>query len=483
MPTLARKSVTNILWAFLSFASTKLINLVAIIILARLLGPAEIGLMALCMVVMTYFEILSRFGLGAALISSGPDPEEIAETADAVFAMSLALAVAMAAVLFAASGPIAGFLGQPAAAPMLKVLCVAMVIEALGTVNSAFLAKKLRFRRKVFPDMARGTTKGAVSIGLALAGFGVWSLVWGYLAGAVAFRVLLWIVEPWRPRGLPRLAAMRGLWRYGGSLLGAESVNMLNRTLSPLLIGRVLGPAPLGIYSLAYRIPELGVKSFTLVASTVTHPIMAEMQDDPAALRRYFYACLCYFSLFTFAGGAAIASLAEPLVVVLYTPAWYDMIVPMQLVALAFALGTVNMLPGAIYKAIRRTDYMLRASLVTLPFTVTALWFAVPHGIEAVAAAEVGLALLYFVPNIGILRRVIGISVRECMRAVLPGLFCGAMTAVGGQVGQRLAHSPLGDLACGAVLAAAAYLLSFALVRPDVMAKVVGRLARRRRPG
>ena len=481
MASVARKSVINILWASFSFAATKLLNLVAIIILARLLSPGEIGLMAFCLVIMAYLEVMARFGLGAALISAGPDPDEVAETADAVFAMSIGFSAAMAGLLFLSSGAIASFFEQPELAPMLRLLCAAILLQAFGTVNNAFLQKNLNFRLKVFPDIGRGLVKGVTSIGFALAGAGVWSLVYGHLAGVAVYCVVLWAVQPWRPARLPRPAAMRRLLGFGSSLLGAESINMLNRTLAPLMIGKVLGAAPLGIYNLASRIPDLGIRSFTLVASTVAHPIMAQMQDDPESLRRYFYDCLCYFSLFTFAGGAAIASLAEPMVVVLYTPTWYDMIVPMQLLAVAYGLSTVNLLPGVIYKAIRRPDYMLRVSLMTLPVTVLALWFAVPRGLEAVALAEVALALIYFVPNVGILRGAIGISIRQCLRAVAPGLFCGLMTAAGGQVGQMITDTPLGDLLCGAALAGLAYAVSFALVRPDIMALAARRLTRGKR--
>lgn len=481
MPTPARKSVSNIFWAFFSFIATKMLNLVAIVVLARLLSPAELGLMAFCMVVMAYFEILSRFGLGAALISAGSDAEEVADTADAVFALSVAFACVMAAILFALGPVIADAFDQPGIAPMLRVLSVAMLIEALGTVNNALLQKRLKFRLKVIPDGARGLVKGVVSIALALAGFGVWSLVYGYIAGAIAFCVVLHVVQPWLPRRPPGRDRIRRLLGFGGHLLGAESINMLNRTMSPLLIGSLLGAAALGIYNMAYRIPELAIKSFSLVAGTVAHPIMAEMQDDEEALRRYFYGCLCYFALFTFPGGAAVATLTPPLVTVLFTPAWYDMIVPMQLLAIAFALATVNILPGTIFKAIQRPGHMLRVSLITLPITVLTLWHAVPRGLEAVAAAEVALAIVYFVPNLVILRRAIGIEVAHCVRALGPGVICAAATALGGLAGQQLASTPLAQLVVSALGALAAFVAALAVVRPEVIAKLARGFGRRQR--
>lgn len=467
------KSVSNIFWAFLSFGGTKVLNLVAIIVLARLLSPPEIGLMAFCLVIMAYFEILSRFGLGAALISARADETEVAETADAVFALSLVFSSLMAVAAYALADTMAGFFDQPDLAPMLKVLCVAMVIESLGTVNNALMQKSLRFKQKLVPDTARSVMKGVVSIGLALAGFGVWSLVWGYLAGAVAFCVALWIMQKWRPRALPRAAICRRILRYGIALIGAETVNSLNHYLPMLLIGKMLGTGPLGIFSLAYRIPELAIRSFSLVASTVTHPIMAEMRDDNESLRRYFYGCLRYFSVLTFSGGAAIAVMTPALVVILYTPVWYDMIAPMQLLAIAFALATVNILPGAIYKAISRTDVMLRVSLINLPVTVVAFFTAVPYGLTAVAATEIGVVILSFLPNLYFLRRAIGIDLLHCAACVVPGVVCACVTVVAGSLGYLLFDTPMAQLATSLAAMLLSFAAALAVMAPEMLRVVV----------
>ena len=482
MASADRKSVVNIAWAFLSFFATKLLNLAAIVILARLLSPTEMGLMAFCMVVMAYFEIVSRFGLGAALISADRDPEREDQTAHAVFFLATAFSTVMAGALFGFGPLIARWFDQPQLAPMLQVLSIAMIIEGGATVNNALLQKRLRFKRKIVPDTARGLAKGTASITLAFAGFGVWSMVWGYLAGATVFAVALHVVEPWRPRQRPRLAEMRPLLGFGLRLLGGESVNMLNRTLSPLMIAQVLGAAALGIYNLAYRIPELVIKSFTIVAGTVAHPVMAEMQDDAESLRRYFYGCLTYFTVLTFSGGAAIAVLTPPLVHVLYTPTWYGMIVPMQLLGIAFALGTLNMLPGVIYKAIRRPEYLLRVALISLPLSVTTLVLAVPHGLVAVATAEVALAVVLFTPNFYFLSRAVGIRLDAVLHALVPGLACAAATALGGQLAQYPVDAPLAKLVLGGLGAGAAFFATLASTRPELTAQIWAALRRKRRP-
>lgn len=481
MSATLQKSVSNIFWAFLSFGATKILNLVAIIILARLLTPAEVGLMAFCLVIMAYFEILSRFGLGAALISSGQDEKTIADTADAVFTLSMLFSTFMAVLAYLTAPALAQFMEQPQLAPMLRLLCIAMIIQALGTVNNALLQKGLRFKKKIVPDSLRGLLKAVVSISLALSGWGVWSLVLGYLAGAIAYCLALWMVEPWRPRALPKWPAIQTVLRYGSALIGAETVNSLNRNLPMLLIGKLLGPTALGIFNLAYRIPELVIRSFSIVASSVTHPIMSEMRGDQASLQQYFYGCLRYFSVLTFPGGAAIAVMTPALVVVLYSPVWYEMIRPMQFLALAFAFATVNILPGAIYKAISQTNLMLRVSLINLPITVAAFWFAVPHGITAVAKTEMVLVVIAFVPNLYYLRRSIGIRVTQTCRCVTPGIFSAAVTAGAGSLSYLMFSTPITQLCASIGLMAVAYPLSLALFAPEALSTVMNVVRAKRR--
>lgn len=473
------KSVKNIFWAFTSFGATKVLNLVAIILLARLLSPSEIGLMAFCLVIMAYFEILSRFGLGAALISAPNDVVEISRSADAVFALSLGFSSLMACAAYLLADTFAQFFEQPGLAPMLRVLCIAMVIESLGTVNNALLQKGLRFKQKLIPDTARSVVKGILSIALAVTGWGVWSLVWGYLAGSVAFCLALWFVQSWRPCALPQLSVCRTVLRYGVALIGAETVNSLNRNLPMLLIGKMLGTGPLGIFNLAYRIPELAIRSFSLVASTVTHPIMAEMRYNDETLRQYFYNCLHYFSILTFSGGAAIAVMTPALVVVLYSPVWYDMIGPMQYLSIAFALATVNILPGAIYKAISRTDLMLRVSLINLPITVIAFLMVVPYGLTAVAITEVFVVVLSFLPNLYFLRGAIGIDFFRCVVCIFPGVISAGITASAGSVGYILFGTPLAQLAATCLAMLFGFMISIMVVAPEML-RAVGTAFRRK---
>ena len=435
-----KATTKNVFWAYLSFFSTKVLNLVAVIIVARYVTPAEFGTMALCLAIMAYFQIISRFGLGAALISA---QDHLEETANAVFYTAFAISGVMALVLYASSGLLADFFETPMLEPLLGVICLGLLASAASTVSNSFLFKELQLKKKVVPDVARGLVKGIVSIVLAIMGFGVWALAIGYLASAIAGSLVTIWMRPWRPGRLPNLATMKRVTGFGVNLIGAETINATPTLLDNLLIGKFIGQSALGIYAIAFRIPEIGIKTFTTVAGSVLHPVMALIQEDGAELRRYFYRALQYCAVLMFGIGAMIAVLSDPLVRVLYTPQWYDMIVPMQMIAIAFAIGTLNMVPGNCLKAVNRTDLLFRVSLINLPMFVIVLVVAVQFGIVAVAAGQILLAVLRFVPTYMATRRVIDLTVRDTFHAIFPAALCSAVAATVAYITLQVMHAPV----------------------------------------
>lgn len=453
-------SVRNVGWAYASFFCTKGLNLASVVILAWYLDPAEFGVMAICLAVMSYLEIISQFGMGAALISA---QEKIEETASAVFMVGLTFSLLLLSLLWITAEPVAAWYGDAQLAELLPVIGFALVVHALTTVNTSFLYRELKLKQKLLPDTAKGLCKGGAAIVLALLGFGVWSLVLGHLAGAVAATLVTWWVRPWWPSKWPDFATFRYILGFGGHLIGAQTINATPRLLDNLLVGKILGMQALGIYSLAFRIPELGIKSFTNVVGSVLHPMMSRLQSDRAELVAYYYGALKYSALLMFGAGAGIAVMAEPMVHLLYPPKWYPMIEIMQLIAVAFAIGTINMVPGNLFKALNRTDLMFKVSLINLPFFLILLWLAVPHGIVAVAMVQLTLAVIRFVPNYLLLRRAIDITARNTFAALLPGAVSALSGATAGFV---LLHSSLGgdnDLS-RLLLTALAFTLAYLIV-------------------
>lgn len=422
-----RQTVTGILWSYLSFMGSKSINLAALVVLARLLGPADFGLMAICAVVIAYFEIVAKFGLGAALISEREDRPEMEA---AVCLMSVATSVLMAGAAAVLAPYVAAGFDQPALVWPLRVIAVVMVIDAVAVVPATLLSKRLQFRRKAVPDLSRALTKALVGIALALAGFGVWALVLGHVAGTLAAAVASFVLVPWWPVARPDRAAMSGAFRFGRHLLLAEVINSAQRNLDALLVGKLLGPVALGIYTLAFRLPDLVIRSFNQIAGSVLHPVIARSGRDDAAMRAAYLHSLRSVALVTFPAGVALCLASDPVVRVLYTPEWHDMIRPMQYLSIALGLLTVDFVPGILYKAMNRTELLLWTSLLKLPLFILVLVAVAPWGVNAIAAAQIGLSLAYMVPNAVIVQRILGVGAGAT--AVALGPAAAVALAVGG---------------------------------------------------
>lgn len=416
-----KATTKNLFWAYLSFGFTKVLNFTAIVIVTRYVDPSEFGLMAICLAVMGYFDIVSRFGLGAALISERDDPED---AANAVFICSLATSSVMAIVMWQCAEMIAGAFNAASLSPLLKAISVTLIIRAISAVHFSFLMKELGLRKKIIPDISQGLAKGVISIGMAVSGYGVWSLIAGYIAGTVVSTIILLAIRPWRPTAFPNIRTIRHVMSYGLYLIGAETINATSRLLDNLLVGKFIGTGALGVYALSFRIPELAIKTLTAVSGTVLHPVMSKIQSNPDEISRYFYQSLGYCALLVFGVGSSIAVLATPIVHVLYTEEWYGMINPMRFITLGFAVSTINMVPGILLKTMGRTDLMFRVSLITLPFIVFFLAAAIPLGITAVAAAQFLLSFVPFWPTYLATKRVMDISLDKVFSALRPALVC-----------------------------------------------------------
>ena len=209
---LGARAASAVLWNYASFASGKILLLVTLAVLARLLTPADFGIVGFATLAVAYLGVLKDLGLGGALIQRRDDTEKAAQT---VYTLNLIFGAILTALTILLAPVVAAFFHEPLVTPILRVLAASFMIEALGSVQLVLLARNLDFRRKLFPDVGRSLVKGAVSIGAAALGGGVWALVWGQLAGVIASVIIVRLVVDWRPRLEVHRPLIRPLLGFG----------------------------------------------------------------------------------------------------------------------------------------------------------------------------------------------------------------------------------------------------------------------------
>lgn len=427
---LGRAAVGGASWESVSFLLTKLATLIATIVLARLLTPEDFGVVALALVFVTYAEVTTDLGAAQALIYLPASRR----TTDTAVSLALLWGMVLAAGAALAAPAIAAFFGQPSIVPMIRVLALSLLLGALGDVPDALLRKRLRFRRRIAPSLARAVTRGGVSIGLAALGFGAWSIIWGYVASQLVWAAAGWLMVDHRlsARSL-RLepSALRPLVRFGLPAAGNALLLALVFNVDYLIVGERLGAEPLGFYTVAYRIPEMLILQALWIVSAVSFPLYSIAKDDLDLLRRGYLTGLRMLSFYGVATGVSLAVVAPMLVPAVFGEKWAPSIAPLQAIALYAVFATIAKGAMDLYKGIGRPGLAMSLSLVRLLVVVPALLYGATHGVAGVAWAHAAAALGISVLVQGIAVRLIDIPWRRWASALVPALAVGAGIVLG----------------------------------------------------
>lgn len=418
---ITKEALRGTFWNYLSFASGKLLSFVATIILARLLVPEQFGLVAYCTIAIQYLDILNTAGINSALIAR---KDKLEEAANSALIANLALGIISFGITWFAAPAIAAFFKADEVTQLVRLLAFVLPISGLGEVPRALIMRSLRFKTKLIPDLAGNLTKGLVSIILALLGYGPWSLIWGQIAGTVASVTILWRLANWRPSWKFESKTAMEVLVFGGHIVLVEIAGQIRNNVDYLIVGRVLGASLLGIYTLAYRIPELAIRSFDRVISHVSFPLLARIQSDITFLKSTYLGYIRYISLFTFSVGIGIAIISRSFVETFLSSKWNATILPMSLIAVALAIISVGHIPGIFYKAIGRPEILNRLSIIKIPLIVGIIWYSTRWGIVGVAVGQVVFAIISVLVDSYVVSRIIGFRVYETIMALLPAIFC-----------------------------------------------------------
>lgn len=440
-------------WAYSSYVGGRMLTLVATAILARVLTPKDFGLVALALLFMTLLETLSDLGVTQALVIVSKE-DELA-TAETAFVWTIGLGLLFTIITGALGPAAAAFFHQDALIALLPVLGLRFFIRSLSATHYALAQKRIDFRSRTAGELSDVIVRGITSITLALMGFGAWSLVLGYIAGSVALTVVLWIMVPWRPMLKPSRSHLPSMLRFGGVLTAVDISAAVFSNVDYTFIGRFLGASQLGLYTLAFRLPELFIGNMAAVAGRVLFPTFAAI--DRYTLTSAFQRALRYTLMFALPLSAGLAVLAHPLTIGIFGDKWEDSVPAMQLLVV-YALGsTIGTPAGTIYKATGRAHILLALSVPRTCLAIASIAIFVDHGIVAVATCLAVVTGAFTIIGLALAMRLLSVSASMMWSAIWPALAATAgMTAVLIPL-ERAISSPWPALLAGGVLGGLVY--------------------------
>jgi O-antigen/teichoic acid export membrane protein len=479
------RAFSSFFWSYGGAISGRILFFAATLVLARVLTPAQFGLVAFVLAILAYLDNLADLGVGQALVyrADGRD-DDVASTA---FWVGVGGSIAAIAVVCAAAPFLARIGPGHSVGLIFIVLSFTFLLRSLGSVHRYLVMHALDFRKLVLAEVLGQLTKGGLSVALAFSGAGVWSIVIGQLAGMCVWSVTLWFVTGWRPRAFVSGTHLRSLAPFGVAISFIGIAGQASHNVDYIIVGARLGAEQLGYYALAFRIPEIAILEIFMILQVTLFPYFARLKESPededakdvARLRAAYTQALRIGALLAFPLGFGMAALARPLVLVLYGHEWEPSIVPLALVAVWTSFAAIGGQPSTAYKALGRARLLTVMAVVEVGLTIPTLWFAAPYGINAVAGALVAVKVTYVAIQAVLVKRVIGIGVFTQAITILRGVVAASlMAAVVYPLGRAV--PPPVALALGIPTGAVVYLATLRLFFPHDLRFLLHRVRRRR---
>jgi PST family polysaccharide transporter len=449
-------------WYTLGYGSTKIVGFVVNIILARLLGPTVFGLMGMAAVFSGLVALFGGLGIGPFLIHQ---QEEIDTFANAAFWMNILLGAAMAAVQVAVAPLVANFYQTPIVAPILMVSAIGYLIGPLGSVHATLLTKELEFRKTVLPNIFVTVLSSAITIMLALLGFGVWSFVISALAVAPITVVINWILCPWRPSFRLFLPYWRKIFDYGKHLLGWDTMEYLIQNTDYLVVGRILGATALGLYVLAFNIAKWVETLIAHAVSEATFPAFAKMQKNKDSMHEAFLKTAKYTSILTFPVALGLFSVSTQFVPLVYGVRWNASVTPLQLILIYGLVRSISRVSESVPLVIGRPDVGFKWDLALFPLIALGVWAGSRFGLVGVATAVTvilgGAGILWLRVVFRLMNWKLSGLWRSVSPALLSSLLMLGLVYVSKFVMLRLNFSPVAVLGASVVLGGIFYFAVF----------------------
>lgn len=427
------KASHNARWAMASQFGKVGLQVGGLAILARLLSPAEFGLMALATTISTFASMFRDLGLSSALIQKENLESDDLWTAHWVY---LVTGMGLTAILAVVSPSLSVWMGDVRAADLLVGLAFTFPLSGLGGVQQARLEREGRFRTLALTEIAAAGMGLCVAVAMAIHGVGAASLVGQTLVATATSSGLLWLCGGVFPAGRFRLVNLRRLVGFGGKLTLFNVVNYFARNADNILIGRRLGSDSLGVYAQAYRIMMLPLQNLTFVAGRALLPIMSrERMDQERFWNRYLDAS-GLIAVLAAPFLSYIALLRFDFVQVFLGPNWGS--VPPLLPWLCFAgsLQSLVSLTGTVLVAQGKVRIHLLLGTINALLQVTSFFLGIRYGLSGLVQAYAVANLLGAGIVLGTLIRILrGDPVEYVQKTVPPfvlalACFVGARTLV-----------------------------------------------------
>ena len=372
--TLRKSVLTAIRWTLLARFSGQLFTWAVTLFVIRILEPADYGLMAMAMLLTSLLFLVNNIGLESVLVQRRDLDED---TRANVFGIVILTNIVCFLLMLAAADPLARYFGEPELVTLIRVLSLQFLVLIFEALPLSYLERELRFRKRSIAEFLAMLAQSAITLLLALNGWGVWSLIWGYLGG-IALRILgLNIIA--RCLCVPRfsLTGMKDAIGFGAFVSLDKSLWYIFAESDKFIGGKLLGKELLGFYSVANHLASLPINKIAGLIASVAFPAFSKVQTDKRVVRSYLRKAVRIMSLFAFPVFFGISSIAPSAVSIFLGDKWSGAILPLQILALVMPVRLIStVIPPVLWGTgnprVSAENFLISAVLMIPAFIVGA---------------------------------------------------------------------------------------------------------------
>jgi len=423
---LSHKVIKGGFWVFLIRILGQLLNFIRLIILARILAPADFGLMGIALLTMTTLETFSQTGFQTALIQKKKD---IKEYLDAAWTVLIIRGIILFAILYFIAPIAATFFDASAAKPIIQVIGFSIFIHAFTNIGIVYFQKELEFNKQFIYEFIGTLSDFVVAVSAALILRNVWALVFGLLAGNMARLIVSYRIHPYRPRISHDLKKAKELWGFGKWVLGATILTFLITQGDDIFVGKIVGVAALGFYQLAYKISNMPTTELTHVITRVSFPAYSKIQDSKERLKRAYLKIFKLVSIVAFPLSGGIFIFAPAFTQLILGAKWQPAVSSMQALALYGLIRSVGATTGPLFNALGKPKYVVRLQTIQLVLIALLIYpLTVRWGILGTSLAITITAVIIRPITDNIVRKSIGLPFLHYLKLLCFPLLITAMS-------------------------------------------------------
>lgn len=417
--SLKKSVLNNLIWKFGERIGAQCVSFIVSIVLARLLLPADYGLVTMVTIFITIANVFVSNGFGESLVQ-----KKDADNVDfsTIFYFEIVFSFGIYMILFITAPYIADFYNEPVLCNVLRVFALRVPLAGINSVQQAYVKKKMIFKKFFFSTIIGTIVSAVVGIALAYRGFGVWALIAQYLCNSVMDTVILWVTVKWRPNLVFSVTRLKELVTYGWKIMAAGLINSFYSQLRSLVIGKVYTASDLAYYNRAQQFPQLLVTNVNASIDGVLFPAMSNEQNDKKRIVRIMRRSIKVSSFVLFPLMIGLAVVSTPLIRLILTEKWLPCVPYLQVICIQFMLQPIQTANLQAIKALGRSDLFLKLEIIKKIVGILSILMVMRMGVMAIAVTEVLYSVYASVINASPNKKMLGYGYKAQIIDIFPAV-------------------------------------------------------------